>query len=156
MDPQGRHGLEVRLPEQSRMTRDLDLVVRADGEDGNDIRVRLATALDVDLDGDGFVFVVGEPSSLAALQEGEAGWRFGVDVALAERAFGRVQIDVVPRFAEIAATERIALPGMLAFSDLPTVDVEVVERTQHFAEKLHALTRDYGSPNSRVRDLVDM
>ncbi|MFC4050478.1 nucleotidyl transferase AbiEii/AbiGii toxin family protein [Actinomadura syzygii] len=32
----------------------------------------------------------------------------------------------------------------------------VVER-QHFAEKLHALTRDYGSrPNTRVKDLVDI
>lgn len=152
----GGMALEVRLPDRSRMTRDLDLVVRADGDDGAGVRRRLADALDVDPDGDGFVFVVGEPSSLAVVQEGDAGWRFAVDVSLAERAFGRVQIDVVPRSGEIAATERIPLPGMLDFADIPTAEVEVVERTQHFAEKLHALTRDYGAPNSRVRDLVDL
>lgn len=152
----GGMALEVRLGEASRMTRDLDLVVRAEGEGGDALRERLSVALGSDPDGDRFVFAVGEPSSLAAVQEGDAGWRYAVDVTLAERLFGRVSIDVVPRVSEVAATERIGLPDMLGFAGIPTTDIEVVERTQHFAEKLHALTRDYGAPNSRVRDLVDL
>jgi hypothetical protein len=32
-----------------------------------------------------------------------------------------------------------------------------VDRRQHFAEKLHALTREYGDrPNTRVKDLPDL
>jgi hypothetical protein len=32
-----------------------------------------------------------------------------------------------------------------------------VSAEQHFAEKLHALTRDYGArPNTRIKDLVDL
>lgn len=34
--------------------------------------------------------------------------------------------------------------------------METVSTPQHFAEKLHALTRDYGRENTRVRDLVDL
>lgn len=35
--------------------------------------------------------------------------------------------------------------------------IESAHRRQHFAEKLHALTRDYGMrPNTRVKDLVDL
>lgn len=40
---------------------------------------------------------------------------------------------------------------------MPARDVEAVDRRQHFAEKLHALTRTYGDrPSSRVRDLPDL
>ncbi len=35
--------------------------------------------------------------------------------------------------------------------------IETIDRRQHFAEKLHALTRDYGDrPSSRVKDLADL
>lgn len=45
----------------------------------------------------------------------------------------------------------------MAFAGMPTRDVEVVDRRQHFAEKLHALTRVYQDrPSSRVRDLPDL
>jgi hypothetical protein len=46
---------------------------------------------------------------------------------------------------------------VLDFADVPARTIESVDRRQHFAEKLHALTRDYGTrPNTRVKDLVDM
>lgn len=45
----------------------------------------------------------------------------------------------------------------LAFAGLGDLLVEAVDRRQHFAEKLHALTRDYGDrPNTRVKDLPDL
>jgi hypothetical protein len=63
----------------------------------------------------------------------------------------------VARAEELYATERLMLPGALAFAGFPQRDVEVVAPAQHFAEKLHALTRRYpGRENTRVRDLVDL
>ncbi len=58
---------------------------------------------------------------------------------------------------ELAATEELELPGSLSFAGIPARSIEAVERRQHFAEKLHALTRDYGDrPNTRIKDLVDL
>jgi hypothetical protein len=51
----------------------------------------------------------------------------------------------------------LPLPNTLAFAGLPARSIEAVDRRQHFAEKLHALTRDYGDrPNTRIKDLVDL
>ena len=50
------------------------------------------------------------------------------------------------------------MPGALpTFDHLSPPQVEVAAPAQHFAEKLHALTRDHGDRlNTRVRDLVDL
>jgi Domain of unknown function (DUF1814). len=65
-------------------------------------------------------------------------------------------VDVVLRVDEIAETDRVSAPNSFAFAEIPGRQVETVSPAQHFAEKLHALTRDYGRENSRVRDLVDL
>lgn len=68
-----------------------------------------------------------------------------------------MRLDVVVRGEEIARTERLTLPNMLSFAGTTSRDIEAVDRRQHFAEKVHALTRDYGNrPNTRVKDLVDL
>jgi len=49
------------------------------------------------------------------------------------------------------------MPTFLDFAGLSDLLVEAVDRRQHFAEKLHALTRKYGDrPNTRVKDLPDL
>jgi hypothetical protein len=54
-------------------------------------------------------------------------------------------------------TQLVELPGALAFAGIPARSIETVSSEQHFAEKLHALTRDYGErPNTRIKDLVDL
>lgn len=84
-------------------------------------------------------------------------WRASVDCRLDGRTFDHVVIDVVVRTSEIQRTEVITLPGTLAFADLPTVDIVAIDLFQHFAEKLHALIRDYSDrPSSRVKDLADL
>ena len=71
--------------------------------------------------------------------------------------FAGIRLDVTARGEELAVTEQLELPGSLKFADIPARSIEAVERRQHFAEKLHALTRDYGNrPNTRVKDLVDL
>jgi hypothetical protein len=84
-------------------------------------------------------------------------WRASVDCRLDGRTFDHVVIDVVVRTSEVQRTELIALPGTLSFADVPTVEIVAVDLYQHFAEKLHALLRDYDDrPSSRVKDLADL
>lgn len=156
----GGAAMEFRLTGRARTTKDLDLALRPeDGSDtdGDEVRDLLIEALSVDLDGDWFRFRVGAPVSLTADTAGRGGWRFSVEAHLAGKLFAGVRVDVVDRGEEIARTERIPLPNSLAFAGTPQRTIEAVDRRQHFAEKLHAFTRDYGDrPNTRVKDLVDL
>jgi hypothetical protein len=152
--------MEFRLRDRARTTKDMDLAARPDsnpGLDGPAARDLLIDALSVDEDRDGFLFQVSAPIELTADTAGRRGWRFSVEARLAGRIFATVRIDVVARGEEIALTERLSLPNTLDFAGTPPRDIEVVDCRQHFAEKLHALTRDYGDrPNTRVKDLVDL
>ncbi|WP_219467462.1 nucleotidyl transferase AbiEii/AbiGii toxin family protein [Nonomuraea rhizosphaerae] len=153
----GGTSLEFRLGGRARATKDLDLALRDGPGDGDTLRDELIETLAVDVDRDGFVFSLGRPTALDADAAGRPGWRFSVDSALGGKTFAQIRLDVVLRDAELAATERIPLPGVLAFADIPPRMMDSVDRRQHFAEKLHALTRDYDSrPNTRVKDLVDL
>jgi hypothetical protein len=153
----GGAALEFRLGLRARATKDLDLVLRSMPSGGATMRDVLIETLAVDVDRDRFVFTVGHPVALDADAAGNPGWRFSVDGALAGKTFTAIRMDVVLRPAELAATERISLPGKLAFADIRPRTIESAHRRQHFAEKLHALTRDYGArPNTRVKDLVDL
>jgi hypothetical protein len=150
----GAMALEIRFSDRARRTRDIDLAFR---EDTRELHERLVRALAEDPLGDGFEFLVAAPRPLTTDNAGNPGWRFGVHARLAGRTFERVTMDVVRRTDEIAGTIRETFPSLVGFAGLPPVVVEVVEPRQHFAEKLHAYTRDYGErPNSRVRDVPDM
>jgi Nucleotidyl transferase AbiEii toxin, Type IV TA system len=149
--------LEFRLRDRARMTKDLDLATRSEGLNGEDVREQLIEALAADVDGDGFVFRVASPTPLAADSAGRPAWRYSVEAHLAGKLFAGIRLDVAARGEELAGTEMLPLPNTLAFAGLPTRSIEAVDRRQHFAEKLHALTRDYGArPNTRVKDLVDL
>lgn len=153
----GGASLEFRLGIRARATKDIDLALPDGPCDGETLREELIETLAVDVDGDGFVFSVKPPMALEPDAAGRPGWRFSVDSVLAGKTFASIRLDVVLRGEELAATERITLPGVLAFADVPPRTIESVDRRQHFAEKLHAFSRDYGTrPNSRVKDLVDM
>jgi hypothetical protein len=144
--------LEWRLGERARATRDLDLVRRGQAVAGPELRDRLIELLAVDVADDRFTFEIGPP------QPFDVGFRFNVAAQLAGKVFASVRLDVAARGDELLATETLQVPGALPdFDRLPAPHVEVAAPAQHFAEKLHALTRDYGNhPNTRVRDLVDL
>lgn len=153
----GGMAVEFRLRDRARATRDLDLALRGELDDAEAVRDLLIESLATDPDHDSFEFAVGPPTPLQVDEAGRPGWRFTVDAGLAGRLFAAIRLDVVARREEITGTERLALPGTMAFAGMPTRDVEVVDRRQHFAEKLHALTRIYQDrPSSRVRDLPDL
>lgn len=153
----GGAALEFRLRNRARATKDLDLAVRAGNMGGNSMRDALLDALTVDPDGDWFTFRVAPPMELAADGAGRPAWRFSVEAGLAGKPFAGVRLDIAARGEEVAATEPLALLGVLDFAGIPPRMIEAVDRRQHFAEKLHALTRDYGDrPNTRVKDLADL
>ena len=153
----GGTALEFRLGLRARATKDLDLVLRSAPPDRAAIRDVLIETLAADVDRDGFVFTVGHPIELDTDAAGNPGWRFSVDGALAGKTFTAIRVDVVLRPVELMATELISLPGKLEFAGIRPRTIESADRRQHFAEKLHALTRDYGlRPNTRVKDLVDL
>ncbi len=119
----------------------------------------LCAALEEDVDGDNFIFIVAAPRPLAADTAGRPGWRFSVDVRLAGKSFAMVRMDVVARAEEITdGIEPLIFSSALAFAGLPpSVTVLAIDVEQHAAEKFHALTRIYGDrPNTRVKDLVDL
>lgn len=149
--------LEFRLRDRARMTKDLDLATRLDHPDGEEIRDLLIDALSVDADGDRFVFRVARSTPLTPDTDDRPAWRFSVQALLAGRIFAAIRLDVAARGEELAHTEMLPLPNTLAFAGLPPRSIEAVDRRQHFAEKLHAFTRDYGDrPNTRVKDLADL
>jgi hypothetical protein len=153
----GGMALEVRWKERARATRDLDLALRYDATTGAEVRAALARPLAEDVDHDRFRFTVGDARELQVDEAGRPGWRFAVDATLAGRQFAAVRVDVVARSEEISRTERLVVHGSLDFAGIPSAEVEVVDRTQHFAEKLYAFTRTYTTgPSTRVKDLADL
>jgi hypothetical protein len=153
----GGMALEVRLGDRARSTRDLDLALRGAQADDAAVRELLITCLSVDREEDGFEFFVGEPTAISPDEAGRPGWRFSVESRMGGRRFASVRLEVVARADEISKTQRVELPGVLDFAGLGRHEVEVVDPTQHFAEKVHAFTRSYGDrPNTRVRDLPDI
>lgn len=153
----GGMALEVRLHDDARLTKDVDLGLRDDIDDHRDLHDRVTDALAVDLDGDGFVLIASRPVSLAADGAGHLSWRIKVAASLAGKPFGGIQLDVSPRAHELDRTDRLRLANLLDFAGVPAPVVEVVDVHRHAAEKFHAMLRDFGDrENSRVRDLVDL
>lgn len=155
----GGMALEIRIGDRARATRDLDLALRhvsRGGDDGEWVRGVLVEALIADPDNDWFEFRVLDDRPIMPQEVGQGGWRFRIHAHLAGRTFERVRVDVVAGFDEAISTERFRLPGVLSFAGIEAVAFDVLDRREHFAEKLHALTRPRVRPNTRVKDLADL
>lgn len=158
----GGVAVELRRPGLARATRDIDLVMRdagsVDPRDPDQIHQLLTTALDTDVDGDRFDFVLGAPSRLAEDAYGRPAWRLHVEARLAGKRFVDTRVDVVIRPEELVGLSEAPLPpGLAAPAGAPARVMVVTDLRQQFAEKLHALTRSYAAGgSSRVKDLVDL
>jgi hypothetical protein len=156
----GGFAIELRRPGFVRATKDLDLALRREltGPEPDRLTERLRTALDTDPDGDLFVFRVRAPTRMAEDAYGRPAWRFKLTVQLAGRTFSDTRVDVIARPDELGGLDEVTLsPGALAPPGAPARTILLTDRSQQFAEKLHALTRQYGSgESSRVRDLADL
>ncbi len=153
----GGMALEVRLHDKARLTKDIDLGLRADAADAQRLHERVVDALTVDLQGDRFELVAKRPELLGADGAGHVTWRVKVAASLAGKPFGGIQLDISPRAHELIDTEHLELPNSLDFAGIPSTVIEIIDVNRHAAEKLHAMLRDFGDrENSRVRDLVDL
>jgi hypothetical protein len=153
----GGMALEVRLKDDARLTKDVDLGLRDEVANPDDLHDRLIDALRADPVGDFFVLEVQRPTPLTEDLGGKSTWRARVTAHLADTEFGRVQLDISPRTHELHDTDRIELPNLLAFADIPPPTIEVIDIHRHAGEKYHGMLRELGDrENSRVRDLVDL
>ncbi len=153
----GGMALEVRLGDEARLTKDLDLGLRAEIESGTALHELLIEALSVDREGDRFEFAAAAPQLLASDGAGHPTWRVSVAARLAGRNFGGIRLDVSPRPHELIETEEVVLPNTLDFAGIAATTIEMVDVNRHAAEKLHAMSRDFGDrENTRVRDLMDV
>jgi hypothetical protein len=153
----GGYAMELRF-RAARATKDLDFTVQAapDGRSGGDVileHLQDVGALDI---GDFFTFRVAEASiDLDGAPYGGA--RYPVEAILGGRTFVRFHLDIGIGDVVLDPVEVVEPRDRLAFAQIPPPRVAMISREQQFAEKLHAYTLPRPvSPNSRVRDLVDM
>lgn len=152
----GRMALEVRLHDDARLTKDVDLGLRDTEVTAESLHERLIDVLALDHAGDRFVSIVGVPERMAEGAQ-HIPWRARVEATLADTMFGSIQLDIAPRPYELTDTDHVELLSQLDFAGVPASVVEIIDIHRHAAEKLHAMTRDFGDrENSRLRDLVDL
>ena len=155
----GGYAMELRI-RSARTTRDIDLALRRLPEGAKDwnpmaMRDLLTQASDVDL-GDGFAFVIGEPTlDLDAAPYG--GSRFPIDARMAGRRFISFHLDVSAGDVLREPFELLEGHDWLGFAGILPPKMTAISREEQFAEKLHAYSLPrQGRPNSRVKDLVDL
>lgn len=153
----GGMAVELRIGDSARMTKDLDLNLRADTETASEAHEYLLTALSTDPTRDGFLFTVPPPTDLRPDEAGRPGWRFNISADLAGRTFAIVRVDIVTRTDELSATETLPLKSLLSFAGFEDFEIEAADVPQQFAEKIHAFTRPWDDrENTRVKDLADV
>lgn len=150
----GGYAMELRF-QTARATRDLDFTARTTQSisDGGLLKqLQDAGAADV---GDVFRYRIGEPMmDLDGAPYG--GSRYPVEAIMDGRTFVKFHLDVGIGDAVMDPPEQAQLRDWLAFAGIAPPAVPMIQREQQFAEKLHAYTLPRTTPNSRVRDLVDM
>jgi hypothetical protein len=156
----GGYSFELRYGPKARTTRDIDLSVVASGEGSLEerlaiVREELQEAAKLDL-GDFLKFTIGTARALLAGAP-RGGARFPVDVHLADKEYGRLQLDIGFGDALIGAPEDLLGEDLLAFAGVAPARVRAISKAQQFAEKVHAYTQPWiDRENTRVKDLVDL
>ncbi len=154
----GGYALELRF-RTARATVDIDLTVArvaatTEAEANQAVRDMLQSAAEVRL-GDWFEFTIGPPMmDLDAAPYGGA--RFPVEARMDGRIFARFHLDAGIGDEVIQPVERIECRDWLDFAGIRSPVIQAISREQQFAEKIHAYTLPRATPNSRVKDLVDM
>jgi hypothetical protein len=155
----GGYALELRF-KSARSTIDIDLTLqRVVGTvEGSDpvraIREMLQAMADVSFD-DWFEYTIGPPvMDMTAAPYGGA--RYSVETRMDGRIFARFHLDAGVGDVVIQPLETAECHDWLGFAGIERPRVQMISREQQFAEKIHAYTLPRSSPNSRVKDLVDL
>lgn len=155
----GGYALELRF-KAARSTIDIDLTLQhfVGAPDSASavraVREMLQAAAAVALD-DWFEYTIGPPIlDMTAAPYGGA--RYSVESRMDGRIFAKFHLDAGIGDVVILPLETIACPDWLSFAGIQEPKVRMISREQQFAEKIHAYTLPRSSPNSRVKDLVDL
>ena len=156
----GGFALELRLGNMARMTNDMDLTVDLGLFDAESTSLsRLSARLREDLQKeseDKFIFFLAEGKRELPIQGGKT-FRFTVETRLDGRMFEAIKVDVGIGDPLIPPIEEIETSDLLFFADIPIAKIRATSPAQHFAEKVHALTRPFDDRiNTRVKDLADI
>ncbi len=157
----GGFALELRMGNLARMTKDLDLTADLGFFSGaTPSTSKLSDRLREDLkreNEDRFAFQVAEGSEEELPTQGVKSFRFLVETRLDGRRFENIKIDVGVGDPLIPPVEEIKGSDLLSFAGISVPLIRVTSRAQHFAEKIHALTRPFNDRiNTRVKDLADL
>ncbi|MCO6449911.1 MAG: nucleotidyl transferase AbiEii/AbiGii toxin family protein [Caldilineales bacterium] len=147
----GGLALQLRLHNQGRMTKDLDVGIAATELDVHQLLVK-AALLDL---GDHFQYTVTRPARSDTQALG--GQRYDVISRLDTRLFEQFHVDVSVGDPVVGTIDQFEMPPLLAFADIQQTIVPCSPIPQHIAEKLHAYTRPHATgASTRVKDLVDI
>lgn len=151
----GGYALELRLGGRARATKDLDF-----GAPPGSPAVwleELRDAAELDL-GDHFAFTLAHRKEGELHGPPEGGQRFHVRADLPDgKPYATFLIDVGHGDLLHGPPEQLLARVDLDFAELPRATFATYPLADHFAEKLHALTRPRASgANTRVKDLVDL
>jgi predicted nucleotidyltransferase component of viral defense system len=156
----GGFALELRLGNMARMTNDMDLTVDlglfdADSTSLSSLSARLREDLQRENE-DKFIFIMAEGRRELPTQGGKT-FRFTVEARLDGRMFEAIKVDVGIGDPLIPPIEELETSDLLSFADIPIAKIRATSPAQHFAEKVHALTRPFDDRiNTRVKDLADI
>jgi Nucleotidyl transferase AbiEii toxin, Type IV TA system len=84
------------------------------------------------------------------------GARYPVEARMDARIFARFHLDVGIGDAVMKPLETVEGRDWLKFAGIGAPPFRMIPSEQQFAEKLHAYTLPRSTPNSRVKDLVDL
>lgn len=147
----GGYALQLRLGDQARTTKDVDVLYR---ETGGETHTALVEAGRLDL-GDWFAYEISRPQSLSP--DAGGGLRCSVHALLDGRTFENFGIDIGIGDPIVGPVDYLEAPGYLAFAGIEPLKIPSYPVSQQIAEKLHAYTKPRKDrPNTRVKDLVDL
>jgi hypothetical protein len=156
----GGYAMELQL-RVARTTVDIDLTLPASLSFSSEkapataaVRELLQEAASLDL-GDWFVYTVGAPMmDLGAAPYGGA--RYPIECRMDGRTFSRFHLDLGIGDVIIQPLQKIQGQDWLGFAEIPAAEMRLISKEQQVAEKLHAYTLPRSTPNSRVKDLIDL
>jgi hypothetical protein len=156
----GGYAMELQL-RVARTTVDIDLTLPASiGLSSEEapataaVREMLQEAASLDLE-DWFVYTVGAP--MMDLDDAPyGGARYPIECRMDGRTFAKFHLDVGIGDVLIQPLQKIQGQDWLGFAEIPAAEMRLISKEQQVAEKLHAYTLPRSTPNSRVKDLVDL
>lgn len=147
----GGFALQLRIGDQARTTKDIDLLLR---EEGIDIHDSLQTAGFMDL-GDWFSFEVPPSPGEAFGVPGVS--RYNIRAILDGRLFEAFHVDAGIGAPLVGSVDILMSTDLLGFAGLKPTQIPCYPVNQQLADKIHAYTKPRATgDNTRVKDFVDI